>query len=421
MSTTKTTVTNASDAELAALFSVADDVMLPDEKEDKNLFSRTNPDEIFDKSIKTTETDDDDDPGKDPKTDPDPDPDPNSNPDPFKKTDVDPLAKTEPEEDEEEEDDKHKTPGASSTITQITKGLIEKGIFVPFEGEEDLKNYKTKDYEELIEMNLKKIKDDTVQEVQQELFESWPEEMQYAAQYIANGGRDLKSLFQALSASQEIAEMDVSEETSQEQIVRAYLQATKYGTAAEINEEVDALKDRGDLEKKAKQFQPKLKSMQDQIVQQRVQYQAQQQQERIKHSQMYAQNVYKTIEKGNVNGIPMDVKTQELLFNGLTQPVYPTAQGTNTNLLGHLLQKYQWVEPNHELISEVLWLLADRDGYHAKVKETVKKEVDTKVMRHLKDAAAAKGAGNDTSDDDDSKRRVGIKRPGKAKSIFARD
>jgi hypothetical protein len=53
-------------------------------------------------------------------------------------------------------------------------------------------------------------------------------------------------------------------------------------------------------------------------------------------------------------------------------------------LLGHLLEKYQYVEPNHGLIAEALWLLSDPDGYRGKVREQAKVETTEKVVRQLK-------------------------------------
>jgi hypothetical protein len=49
---------------------------------------------------------------------------------------------------------------------------------------------------------------------------------------------------------------------------------------------------------------------------------------------------------------------------------YPSITGKPTNLLGHLLEKYQFVEPNYGLITEALWLLSDPDGYRQNVKQS---------------------------------------------------
>ena len=99
-------------------------------------------------------------------------------------------------------------------------------------------------------------------------------------------------------------------------------------------------------------------------------------------SQSYMANVYNTLKDGKLGDIKVDKKVQSLLYNGLVNPAYPSISGQNTNLLGHLLEKYQFVEPNYNLVSEALWLLADPNGYkaqimkrgeHAAVDKTVRK------------------------------------------------
>jgi len=73
-----------------------------------------------------------------------------------------------------------------------------------------------------------------------------------------------------------------------------------------------------------------------------------------------------------------------MLYSGLVQPAYPSMSGKPTNLLGHLLEKYQFVEPRHDLIAEALWLLSDPDGYKSKIQNTGAKEQVAKTVRSLK-------------------------------------
>lgn len=73
-----------------------------------------------------------------------------------------------------------------------------------------------------------------------------------------------------------------------------------------------------------------------------------------------------------------------MLYSGLIQPQYPSISGRPTNLFGHLIEKYQFIEPNHSLIAEALWLLADPEGYKNKVKEMAKVETTENIVRKLK-------------------------------------
>jgi hypothetical protein len=317
-------------------------------------------------------------------------------------------------QDDEEFETTSKKGGRPNGLVELTTKLVEKGLITPFEGEEDFSKYSIKDFEELFEANTQEKASKLKEDVSAEFFDSLPEELQVAAHYVANGGNDLKSLFRSLAAVEEIRELDVDDENGQEQIVRSYLHATNFGTADEIEEEIEGWKDRDELGNKAKKFKPKLDAMQEQIVARQLQQQEQMRKQQQKQAQMYMDNVYKTLEPGELNGLKLDKKTQNLLFSGLTQANYPSMSGRQTNLLGHLLEKYQYAEPNHALISEALWLLSDPDGYRNKVREIGKKEATEKTVRQLKTEQSNKitsGTGTESDDTYREKKSNKIQRP----------
>jgi hypothetical protein len=304
--------------------------------------------------------------------------------------------------------------GRPNGLVELTTKLVEKGLLTPFEGEEDFSKYSVKDFEELFEANTKEKAAKTQEEISAQFFESLPEELQVAAHYVANGGNDLKSLFRSLAAVEEIRELDVDDADSQEQIVRSYLHATNFGNADEIEEEIEAWKDRDELGAKAKKFKPKLDAMQEQIVARQLQQQEVMRKQQQQQAAIYTDSVYKTLEPGELNGIKLDKKTQNILFGGLTQANYPSMSGRPTNLLGHLLEKHQYVEPNHALVAEALWLLQDPEGYRNKVREIGKKEAVEKTVRQLKTEQSNKitsGLGTDDSEKTQVKKTGGIPRP----------
>jgi hypothetical protein len=53
-------------------------------------------------------------------------------------------------------------------------------------------------------------------------------------------------------------------------------------------------------------------------------------------------------------------------------------------LLGHLLERYQFIEPRYDLIAEALWLLADPDGYKNQIRTIAKSEATQDTVRKLK-------------------------------------
>jgi hypothetical protein len=73
-------------------------------------------------------------------------------------------------------------------------------------------------------------------------------------------------------------------------------------------------------------------------------------------------------------------------------------------MLGHLLEKYQFVEPRHDLIAEALWLLADPDGYKGKIKEQGSKKTVEDTVRKLKTEESRKISSSGISEDEGARR-----------------
>lgn len=324
----------------------------------------------------------------------------------------------------EDADDKNKDSEGESTkktgrpagLVELGTKLIEKGYLTPFEGEEDVSKYTIKDWEELFDSNEKEKDKKRYEALSEQFYESLPEEFQVAAQYFHNGGTDMKAILRSLAAVEEIRQLDTKDENSQEQIVRSYLYAKNPDwTAEEIEADIDSYKDRDELETKAKQFKPKLDAMQEQVVARQLQQQEVKRKQQEAQAAVYTETIYKTLEPGELNGVKLDKKVQNMLFAGLTQANYPSVSGRPTNLLGHLLEKYQYVEPNPALISEALWLLADPEGYKNKLKSVGGKDQVEKTVRTLKTEQSNKTAsGQGFEEHDDASRKKpgsGIARP----------
>jgi hypothetical protein len=405
----ETTTVQQADINLDELLGTpgAENIMVPADKEEKpSIFSRKEVDLSF---LDKPEDEDDSDTQADAKADA-----VKKTPEQATKEGAAALEELMGGQDDDDSETTTKKGGRPSGIVELTNKLIEKGLIVPFEGDEDISKYSLKDFEELFEANTQEKASKLKEDVSAEFFDSLPEELQVAAHYVANGGNDLKSLFRSLAAVEEIRELDADDENGQEQIVRSYLHATNFGTADEIEEEIEGWKDRDELGNKAKKFKPKLDAMQEQIVARQIQQQEQMRKQQQKQAQMYMDNVYKTLEPGELNGLKLDKKTQNTLFAGLTQANYPSMSGRSTNLLGHLLEKYQYAEPNHALISEALWLLSDPDGYRNKVREIGKKEATEKTVRQLKTEQSNKitsGTGTESDDAYREKKQNKIQRP----------
>lgn len=327
-------------------------------------------------------------------------------------------------DDESDEDVKKKeTRGRKSIsgISDVFDKLIKAEKIVPFDDEKSLDDYSAKDWEELIDANLEERANQVRRETPKQFFASLPEELQIAARYVADGGQDLKGLFNTLGSVEETKSLNIKSESDQETIIKEYLGATGYGTSEEIAEEIEIWKDLGKLEKQASKFKPKLDKMQEKIVGKKLQEQDLKRKQQEHASKQYMSNVYETLKEGNLGDIKVDRKTQAMLYNGLVQPSYPSVSGKNTNLLGHLLEKYQFVEPNYTLISEALWLLSDPNGYKAKIMDKgAQKSVETTV-RKLKTAAASNSSASlGVQEREDTKRKPAGKKLQRTNNIFKR-
>ena len=306
-------------------------------------------------------------------------------------------------------------------ISDVFSKLISDEKIVPFDDDKALEDYTAKDWMELVEANLEEKANQVRRETPKQFFDSLPEELQVAARYVANGGQDLKGLFATLAQTEESKNLNIENERDQEIIIRDYLSATGYGTAEEIQEEIELWKDLGKLEQQASKFKPKLDKMQEKVVARKLEEQEMRRKQQEQASQQYMQNVYNTLKEGSLGDLKLDRKTQNMLYNGLVQPNYPSVSGKNTNLLGHLLEKYQFVEPNYSLISEALWLLSDPDGYKNKIMQKGSQKAVESTVRKLKTEQSNSGGRsiNRTSEEEVVRRNKGktLKRPS---NIFKR-
>jgi len=271
-----------------------------------------------------------------------------------------------------------------SGLADLAFKMIEEGTLIPFDDDKPLEEYTTKDFRELFEANFQERENAVRENTPKEFFNALPEELQVAAKYVADGGQDLKGLFRTLAQVEEMRQLDPDNEYDQEEIARQYLYATNFGSPEEIEEEINDWKDMDRLKQKANQFKPKLDRMQEEIVARQLAEQELKRQQQEEAARVYTDNVYSTLVNGEIGGIRLDKKVQSMLYSGLVQPNYPSISGKPTNLLGHLLEKYQFVEPRHDLIAEALWLLADPNGYKSKIKEQGGKQATEKVVRQLK-------------------------------------
>jgi hypothetical protein len=307
---------------------------------------------------------------------------------------------------EEEAGNKGRPKVDKSGLYELASKMIEEGTLFGFDDDKDLEDYTTKDFRELFEANFQEKERKIKEDVPKEFFNALPDELKTAAKYVADGGQDLKGLFRTLAQVEEVFELDPEDENHQAEIARQYLYATNFGTPEEIESEIEDWADVDKLGQKAKQFKPKLDRMQEEIVSRKLAEQETKKEQQVQAAKVYTDNVYNVLSTGELDGVKLDKKVQNMLYSGLVQPNYPSISGKPTNMLGHLLEKYQFVEPRHDLIAEALWLLADPEGYKNKIKDQGTKTATEKTVRMLKTEEAKKIASSNTVDEKQQTRKT---------------
>jgi len=338
---------------------------------------------------------------------------------------LDDLDKDIRDKEQEEIVKEGKTKG--TVISKVMNKLIEEKIFQPFDDEKPMDDYTQKDWLDLIKVNIDAKEAAIREQTPKEFFEALPPSMQYAAMHVANGATEdsLKPVFQALAQREEIRELDIENETHHELIARQYLQATDFGKGDNkvIDEQIAEWNETGLMEKKAKTFKPKLDKMQDEILEHKLAEQTKNQEIIQAQKDNYLQNMYNTLKPGELNGIKIDTKRQNMLWNELTNSSYNSISGKPTNLLGKLLEEYQYGEkPRYDLIAEATWMLSDPEDYKKHIRQQAVNEETEKTVKKIKTEGERKLKTTKTvNEEEDATRKVkktGIPRP--MKSIFSR-
>ena len=301
-------------------------------------------------------------------------------------SDLDTLLDDIIDEVEEEESFSGRPKETKEVGIKVIKSLIDEGVLMPYDDDDKaLEDYTEKDMMALIKDNLEEKENTLREKVSLDFFDSLPQELQYAAKYVMDGGSDMQGLFQALASVKSVENLNPGEEDSAERIVSEYLAETGW-SQDDIEDEINSWKDAEVLDKKAEKFKDKLAIIRQKRLDVRMAKQSQAKLAQQKAMNAFVGNIYKALEPDDLNGIKMSRKTKEMLYSGLVNPSYETMKGTNTNLLGHLLEKYQHVEPNYKLIAEATWLLQDPEGYRKEIMNMAGNKVTEETVKRLKSA-----------------------------------
>lgn len=275
--------------------------------------------------------------------------------------------------------------GSYGSVGSAMRKMIEDGRLLQLDGDKGVDDYSEQDWIDLLEANINEAVQNSTSQAFQEDFENMSPEAKALIQYERNGGKDVKNFMMAIANAKESSDLDSSTVSGQRDIVRAYyIKKRLFKSAASLEKELDRLEDSGDLQEKAEEFKPMLEEIQVDEVNRRLAEQERQKQSLQAQLRVYNESVYNTLNQDNLNGLHITAKTKNMIFNGLTNNGFQTASGKRTNLLYHLLEQKQYIKPDHALIAEVTWLLADPEGYKKAVSDTISKQIVNDTASKLK-------------------------------------
>ncbi len=301
-------------------------------------------------------------------------------------------------EQEKEEEEIKKTGGRPPVTKDALISGIEKRIkdktFLELDGvEKPLKEYTEEELWEVIDLNIDHKQKEVADEVPAAFFDALPPELQTAFTYLENlrgakgsySPEDVQHILKVVTTAVNITNLDISNEDGQEEVVRTFLASTNFGTPEEIDEEVSGIKDRGELEKKAGQFKPKLDAAQKAKIEKDLKATEQARKKAEAQAGKWMDTVYKALEADTVGGIKVNNKDKTSLYNSLVQVNYPSFTGTQTNKFGYLIESRQFgKEQDLEAVFLAQMILEDKKGTLEKLRGVGAAEKVTEVAKKLK-------------------------------------
>lgn len=235
-------------------------------------------------------------------------------------SDIIPGAKKQESNEEEEEEEQ------SSPFTALSRDLFKLGVFTKDEDEDE--EAITTPEQFLEKFNAEKKKGAI--EIVDNFIGQFGEDYQKAFDAIFVKGADPKEYFGAYNAAVSFAEMDLTQELNQERVIRQAL--TDQGFEPdEITNEIERLRNYGDLETVATRHHKVLVKKEATKLQQIEQQAEQQQRQRAAMRNQYIQNVQTVLQDKlktkEFDGIPLNPKLASELQDFLLVEKYKTQSG----------------------------------------------------------------------------------------------
>lgn len=222
-----------------------------------------------------------------------------------------------PEEDEDDD-------GNGNQFASLAKDLLQLGVFSEDEDEGEINTP-----EQFLE-KFNKEKQKGANQIIQNFLGQFGEDYQKAFQAIYVNGVDPKDYFTTYNNIVNFSELDITKESNQEKVIRQALADQEFDQE-DIEEEIERLKNYGDLETTATRHHKVLvKKEAQKLAQLEQQAQAEQEQKRA-HKAQYVQNVSNILQDKvkakDFDGIPINPKLAEEVQDFLITDKYKLPSG----------------------------------------------------------------------------------------------
>lgn len=305
------------------------------------------------------------------------------------------LDQDEEPETPKEGDEEKRGPGRPKKDTNFgfeVEDLFEDDVLLPFADEQPIKSIN--DLKELIKANKVEAQRIGKEEALKEYKDNLPDSVKMILDYTDSGGNDITDFLKALGQAKRITDLDVEKEFDRKEIVRQYYQIQGW-TPEEVDEEIESLLDIGEdkLKSVASKLKPKLDRMQEEALEYQLEQEKQHKVQQEQAQAFYVQNLVESIKGGNLGKLKLTKQEQRDIYSALIEERYPTINGGQTNRLGAILDKIQFVEPNYALLAEVTLFLSDPEAFKNKIRDQIQQEVTVETIKKVKSEQGLKKAG----------------------------
>lgn len=268
-------------------------------------------------------------------------------------------------------------------LVVLVNQLVEEGELVGFDDGE----IKTIDEaKELIRENLKHKEESSEDSFWLKKVQKYSPQVQAILHYAEKGGEDITPLLSAIAEVEKSSDINIEEESGQEEIVRQVLKIKGFDED-EITDQIETLKDLDKLKAKAGKFLPELNRMKEQRIQMIMQEQEVRQRQAEEAASAYVQTIQSTLDKDQVGSLKLNREDKYKIMDALAVPKYKSINGYQVNEFVKALEEMQFGKnADYEHFLNLVHFAIDKDGFMEKLTEIVQTSVSADTVRKLKTA-----------------------------------